>query len=128
MTALKKEIFELVKREVMYIAALFLAALLIFKIAFYRESIAALLRASASIFWLFVLPGYSIMLYWHGKLNFLERLIIGTIAAASAIGIASYYLGILGLNIRYHTILLPLALLAAGFVIALLKKPNHTSP
>lgn len=128
MTALKKEIFELVKKEALYMAALFLAALLIFKIVFYKEVIAVLLRTLASIFWLFALPGYFIMLHWHEKLNFLERFIIGAIAAASAIGIASYYLGIFGLNIKYHAILLPLALLAAGFGGALLKKSNHTSP
>ena len=128
MTALKKETFELVKSEALYMAALFLAALLIFKIAFYKEAIAVLLRTLASIFWLFALPGYFIMLYWHEKLNFLERFIIGTIAAASAIGIASYYLGIFGLNIKYHTILLPLALVAAGFGGALMKKSSHTSP
>lgn len=121
MIALKKEIFELIKKEAVYMAVLVLAALLIFKIAFYKENIVVLLRIAASMFWLFVLPGYFMMLYWHGKLNFLERCIIGTIIAASAVGITSYYLGIFGLNIKYHTFLLPPILIAAGFIAAIRK-------
>lgn len=122
---MRKEVFELIKKEGVYIAALFLTVLAIFKIAFYKEAIIVLLRTAASIFWLFLLPGYFMMLYWHEKLNFLERSIIGAIIAASAIGIASYYLGIFGVNVKHHTFLLPLLFIASGFIAALLRKSSH---
>jgi uncharacterized membrane protein len=121
MTALKKEVFEDVKKELQYVGILFLIALIIFKIAFFKENILVLSRTVLSLFWLFVLPGYFIMLYWKEKIGFLERFIIGVALSAAIIGIFSYYLGLMGLNIRYHTFVLPLVLILAGLLANLRK-------
>jgi len=118
---LKKEVFEHVKKELRYIGLMFLIVLISFKIAFYKENLIVLLRTVLSLFWLFVLPGYAIMLYWKEKLGFLERFVIGSILAAGLIGILSYYLGLIGLNIKYHTIIVPLIFILAG-IIANIKK------
>ncbi|MBU90221.1 hypothetical protein CMO94_01660 [Candidatus Woesearchaeota archaeon] len=117
--ALKKEVFEQVKEELKYIGILFLLVLIIFKIAFFKEEIIVLLRNVLSLFWLFALPGYSIMLYWKEKLGFLERFVIGIVLSTAIIGISSYYLGLIGLNIKYHTIVLPLVLILIGTAINL---------
>ena len=119
---MRKEAFESIKKELRYISLLFLIALVMFKIVFFKESAIVLLRAVASLFWLFVLPGYAIMLYWMEKLEFLERVAVGAAVSAAIIGISSYYLGLLGLNIRHHTALLPLAIIAVGFAIAVKKE------
>ena len=115
--ALKKEVFEIVKKELQYIGILFLVALVMFKIVFFKENIIVLFRMVLSLFWLFVLPGYFLMLYWREKLEFIERFIIGIALAAAIIGIFSYYLGLIGLNIKYHTIVLPLILILFGVII-----------
>lgn len=115
--ALKKEIFELIKKEFQYIGLLFLLALLVFKIAFFKEDLFVLARNVIALFWMFVLPSYFILLYWHEKLGFTERFIAGIAVSAAIIGVASYYLGLFGLNIRYHIVLLPLALIIIGAVI-----------
>lgn len=115
---MRKETFDLIKKEMIYVAILFFVALLLFKIAFYKESFSILLKTAASIFLLFVLPGYAIMLYWHEKLGFLQRSVMGIIIAASAAGISSYYLGILGFDTRYHAFFIPLALIASGLFAA----------
>ena len=117
--ALKKEVFEQVKEELKYIGILFLLVLIIFKIAFFKEEIIVLLRNVLSLFWLFALPGYSIMLYWKEKLGFLERFVIGIVLSTAIIGISSYYLGLIGLNIKYHTIVFPLVLILIGTAINL---------
>jgi len=119
---LKKELFELVKKEFKQVGILFALGLIIFKIVFFNENLIVVFRNVLSLFWLFVLPGYFIMLYWAEKLDFVERLIIGTAVAAGIAGILSYYLGLFGLNIKYHAILLPPAIIAAGFIIATRKK------
>ena len=62
------------------------------------------------------------MLYWEDKLSFTERLVIGVGVSAALIGISSYYLGITGLNIKYHTFILPTAFILIGIVISLRKK------
>lgn len=124
MIVLKKEIFDLIRREMTYLGLIFLLALIIFKIAFFKSDFAVLLRNVASLFWLFALPGYFIMLYWEEKLDFMERFVIGIALSAGIIGISGYYLGLIGLNIRYHTILLPLMIAIAGFVIAIKKEQD----
>lgn len=118
---MKKEIFESLKKELQYIGLLFLIALVIFKIVFFKENLIVLLRAVASLFWLFVLPGYAIMLYWKERLEFLERIAVGAAVSAAIIGIFSYYIGLLGLNIKYHGILLPLIIILIGFAIIIKK-------
>ena len=116
---MKKEVFEVITKESIYIGFVLILALIAFKIAFYKENLIVLLRSVLALFWVFVLPGYFIMLYWSEKLEFIERLLIGIAVAAGLIGISSYYLGLLGLNIKYHTIVLPLALVLIGAVINL---------
>jgi len=118
---LKKEVFEDMKKELMYIGLLFIIALVVFKIAFFKEEVTVLLRTVLSLFWLFVLPGYFILLYWKEKLGFMERFIVGIMVSAAIIGIASYYIGLIGLNIKYHTALLPLVLIIIGIVAAIRK-------
>jgi len=114
---LKKEVFNIIIKEFQYVGFLFLVALIAFKIAFFKENLIVLFRNVLSLFWLFVLPGYFLMLYWKEKLEFVERFIIGIALAAAIIGIFSYYLGLIGLNIKYHTIVLPLILILFGIII-----------
>ncbi len=118
---MKKEVFEDMKKELMYIGLLFIIALVVFKIAFFKEEVTVLLRTVLSLFWLFVLPGYFILLYWKEKLGFMERFIVGIMVSAAIIGIASYYIGLMGMNIKYHTALLPLVLIIIGIVAAIRK-------
>lgn len=113
---LKKELFDVI-RELKYIGILFLLALVIFKIAFFNESLFVILRIVLALFWIFVLPGYFIMLYWNEKINFLERFVVGISLSAAIIGIFSYYIGLLGLNIKYHMVLLPVVLTLMGIII-----------
>lgn len=121
---LKKEVFDLLKKDGIYIFYLFLLTLLVFKVAFYSDSIIVLIRSVSSIFWIFVVPGYFAMLFWHEKLNFVQRIVIGIAIAAGFIGTASYYLGLAGFNIKYHALVLPLLMIALGFVFAIKNKGN----
>jgi uncharacterized membrane protein len=115
---LQKEVFD----EMKSLGIMFIVVLIAFKIAFFKENFIILLRNVLSLFWLFALPGYFMLLYWKNKLDFLERFIIGTSLSAATIGIVSYYFGLLGLNINYHFVLIPLLLIILGFVFSLKKK------
>ena len=118
---MKKEIFDAVKKESVYILFLFLTAVIIFKIAFLNESLLILLRSVLSLFWLFVIPGYFIMLYWHEKIDFIERLFVGILLSAAIIGISSYYIGLIGLDIKYHAVLIPSVMIFTGLFVNLKK-------
>lgn len=114
---MKKEVFNSLRKEMQYIGLMFLLAMLIFKIVFFNENLVVLLRTILSLFWLFVLPGYCVLLYWKDKLEFIERLIIGVIISAGIIGVFSYHIGLIGLNVKYHTFLLPLAIILIGLIL-----------
>ena len=115
---MNKELTDKIKRESLNILILVAVGVVLFKIVFYKENLMVVLRTVTAFFWLFVIPGFYLMYYWHEKLDFLERFLIGMALSGSIIGIASYYISLLGLNIKYHIILLPLVcLIAAGVVV-----------
>ena len=107
---MSKEIFNSIKDDLKWIGVLLLLASAIFKIVYFKDNIGVLFRYVISLFWLFVLPGYFIMLHWKEKLDFTERIIIGTALSAAIIGIFSYYIGLKGLNIKYHGIFMPIVI------------------
>lgn len=122
MIALKKEIFDSFRKELNYLGILLLALLIMFKIIFFNEDLFVAVKTVLSLFWLFVLPGYFVMFYWHEKLDFIERLVIGTALSAAATGAISYYLGLAGLNIKYHGIFLPLIIISVSAAVIMKKK------
>lgn len=97
----------------------FIIAILIFKLVFYKESFITIIRIVAIFFWIFVLPGFIFL--FNYKLNFVEKLVISIAISTALIGITSYYLGLLGLNIKHHWIL-PLIYLIIGFLIKNVKR------
>jgi len=93
------------------------------KIVFYKQDVASTTRTALALFWMFALPGYALLYYWKERLDFGERIVIGTALGAAVTAIASYYLGLVGLPLKYHGILLPVAmLLVAGILIIKSKK------
>ena len=116
---MKKEILSKLKKEICIIGILLVLFILIFKIIFFKENLMVVFRTVLSLFWMFIIPGYFILFYWKEKLNFTERLIIGIALSAAITGIFSYYLGIIGINIKYHTIILPLIMIFIGILINL---------
>lgn len=104
-----------IRKELKLLVAVFAAVAVAMKVAYSNEGIMEVLRTSASLFWLFVLPGYFMTLYWKDKLGFIERTVMGSTAAMAVVGITSYYLGIAGLKLQSQTVLLPAAIIAVSF-------------
>lgn len=114
---MKKEAFDAVKKELAYFGLLFLIAIIMLKLVYFKESFVVVLRLVLTLFWLFALPGYCIMLCWRDKLEFMERFVVGIALSAAIVGITSYYSGLLGLGIKYHTVLLPSLIILVGITI-----------
>jgi len=110
------------KSEIIKLLLLLLAVAVIIKLVFYKQDIFTTTRTALSLFWMFALPGYALMYYWKERMDFGERIVIGTAAAAAVTAIASYYLGLVGLHVKYHGIILPLAMLAVAAIIMKRKK------
>ncbi len=98
-----KGFFAEIKNELLLLIAVFGFMVIAVKIAYYKESLVVVIRAAAS-------------LYWIQKIGFIERTIIGAVAAMALTGIISYYLGLAGLKLQNQTALLPLAIIAVSFL------------
>lgn len=112
-----KELMQKMKNEGLWLLVLLVLSIIAFKIVFYKESFLVVVRVALSILWLFVLPGFIIMYYWHDKLEFAERVIVAVALSIALVAIPSYYLGLLGLNIKYTGIIIPLVIIIIGIVI-----------
>src|SRR3989344_9321224 len=99
----KNELILLLKKEGKIMLMVLAALLIVFKIVFYNESLLVVGRTVLGFFWLFILPGYTLMLFWRERLDFLERLVLGTAVAVALISLASYYLTLGGLiNVHWQ--------------------------
>jgi hypothetical protein len=107
--------------EVIPLTVLFALMLLIMKILFFDEGLMVLLRVVASLYWLYILPGYALMHIWSKELDFTTRIIIGTAAGFALISAASYYMGLLGIHTGYHSFVLPPVVIIAGALIGIIR-------
>ena len=96
------------KSELYYLGALFLIFLVLLKIIFYKEGFLLIFRIVLTIFYLFIMPGYFLMSIWDDELDFLERIVIGFGIGAAIIGVFGYLLRLIGVNIMYSMIFLPI--------------------
>ncbi len=111
--------FNQVRNELKLLILAFVIVAAVIRIAYNKESTTEVLRVSTSLFWLFIIPGYLMTLYWKENIKFIERVVVGSIAALAVVGITSYYLGLVGLKLQNQTILLPLAIIAFSFAACL---------
>jgi uncharacterized membrane protein len=116
-----KQLIERLKEEGLYLGVMFAVILIIFKIIFYKESILSLVRLIFSLYYIILLPGYFIMIYWIDKIDFKERFVLSVVVGTIVIGLLSYYIGINGLNIKFHVIPLPLIVIVGSIILNLRK-------
>jgi len=109
--SLKTELKRKIVKDSKSLLLLFIISLIIFKIVFFKENLMIILRFVLSFFWMFVLPGFTLMYLWHEKVGFLERFIISVPINAAVVSIISYYVSLMGLHVKYHSILLPLLII-----------------
>lgn len=119
---LNKEFTHKLRSDGKGLLALFLISIILVKLLFYNERFVVVLRMVFSFFWLFVVPGFSLMYYWHDKVDFIQRFVLGVLVGAAITGLSSYYLGLLGLHIKYHGFLLPLLFVGLASLIVAKKK------
>jgi hypothetical protein len=95
------------------------------QVVFFRENTAVVARLALALGWLFILPGYALLLFIHRTLSLAVRLGIGFCCAVAAYGLLSYYFGILGLHVRFHWLLIPLILLVLGASLSLIVEKKY---
>jgi len=110
----KKYNYTDLKKELIWLTVSFVLAISMLKIIFIKEQIIVIIKITASLFWMFLLPGYVLLLPWKDRLDFLSRSIMGFVLGAALFGLISYSFSILGLHVKYHGLLLPLLFVGIG--------------
>ena len=99
------------------------------KIVFSKETILNLLKIEITLSYLFILPGFLLLqVFWKEQFTQLEKLIIGSILGISIVGIASYYLGLFVIHVKYHYIIIPLTLYFIAIVGILYNRLKKQKP
>lgn len=106
--------FHIPKKEFLYLGTAFVASILVLKIVFYKEAFANLFLVVFGFFWLFVVPGYALTLCMVEKFSLGIRIILGSALTLALLGTISYYLGIAGLNLKFHPYFLPIVIILIG--------------
>ncbi len=114
------------KQELTQLGIILVGSIILFKLIFLNEPLGSIIRIILSIFYIFIIPGYLMLYYWNAKIEFIERTVLGIALSGAILGVVSYYIALIGLNVNFHFIL-PLLLILAGFYIALIKTP-HPQP
>ena len=109
-----------VEQELIIIAAIIIGLGILIGIAFYESGILTIVKTTLALAWLFLLPGYMIMLRWHNDLPLGTRLVIGIGFSTAILGIASYYAGLAGWNAQTHGFIIPAVIIALGILLEML--------
>jgi hypothetical protein len=125
----KEELIKIMKKDFIYLAICYIITLLIFQGLFYKESFLVILRTISAFYWTIIIPGIFIVYSYNKNSEFLEKMFLGSAISLALNGLLNYYLGLAGLNIKYHWIILPVVIMGVCSIIALRKKkePSNSS-
>src|SRR3989338_1471489 len=101
----KLKMAELLKSEWVRLLYIAIGMAIVLKLIFFNESFAGIWRITLALLWIAVIPGYCMTLWLNMRYQLALRLIVGSMASAAIVGIASYYIGIMGIDIWYHPFL-----------------------
>lgn len=118
----KKSVVTKFKSELISVVILFFLFLLILKIVLYKENTMILLLVVLKFFYAVILPGLFISSCLYRKLSFTARFVLGSVFTIASISIISYYLGLIGLHVKYHPYILPPSIMLSGVLLFLRNK------
>lgn len=114
---MKKERFELARQEARALGIVAVVVFALLLVAFYKSGFLVVLKMTAALLWLFAIPGAVLLLCLRETLERMERMLMGALLSGAILGISSYYVGLAGLHVKYHYIVLPLALDIIGLAL-----------
>ena len=115
---------ELLKSEWVRLLYIAIGMAIVLKLIFFNDSFAGIWRITLALLWIAVIPGYCMTLWLNMRYQLALRLIVGSMASAAIVGIASYYIGIMGIDIWYHPFLIPPGIIAVSVLLYARKKDN----
>ena len=109
--------------EVKYLAAIFVVMLIFFKLHYSKENLIVLLKLALAHFYLFIIPGYCLMLYYFDELEFFERFFIGLGLGYGVQPLLLYVINVMAeINILRYNKIVSVAMIALGLSIFYMAK------
>ncbi|OGJ15880.1 hypothetical protein A3K73_01810 [Candidatus Pacearchaeota archaeon RBG_13_36_9] len=107
---------EAVKNTYKKLIFVYLFWIVLFSITFYKTKLTTNLIVSTSLFMFYILVPY-ILLVLLGKIYSIKEFLIFAATYLAIILVSSYYIAIIGLNVKYHFIALPCLVIAGAYAI-----------
>jgi len=111
------------KEEFIKFSIVIIGVFIFFKIFYFNESLIIVTKIIVAQTYLFILPGFVIMLYFQDKINFIYRFLISVGLGYSLNLLITYYINIIiKVNIGRFYWITPLIILISGIILLLRKK------
>ena len=108
---LKKELHSELKKFGWFVVVFYL----FFQIWYFKDSPINVLKIVFAQLYLFILPGFMLMLYYRNKIEFMHRLIMGIALGYSASIILTIFIAVvIKINIVYYYWISPLIIIILG--------------
>ena len=107
-------------RDFFVLAKIFLYSLILLTIVFYNEPFFSILRYAFSLSIMTYVPGYFLTKKLLEQDD--QRLLFGSMISLTIIGVTTYYLGLIGVNVHISSFMLPTLLVTTGIIIEWKKK------
>lgn len=78
-----------------------------------------------SFYWLFIIPGQVMLFNFKDTFDFKVRLILGTVLGLGIYGILSYYIGLMGIQVKYHWAIIPFLIMLVSVIFLRIKNKKN---
>lgn len=106
-------------KDIKLLVVIFAIIIVMLKILFFKESLFNIIKMTSSFYYLFILPGFSLLYYWKKELSFLERFVMGFATSLALVGVLGYYFGLVGIKLNIFAWMLPPIITFAGVYLYL---------
>lgn len=90
-----------INKDLLYLIYFSIVVFVIFKIIFYKEDISNIFRLFISLLILGIFPAYILSEIFFSALDFIPKILVGMCLSFGIVGIFGYYLGLMGIHIKY---------------------------
>jgi len=110
-------------KELKYLVLIFIVMLVFFKLHYNKESMVILIKLAIAHFYLFIIPGYALMLYYFDELEFFERFFIGLGIGYGVQPVLLYLINVvIEVNVLRYNKVISLIMILIGIAIFYSKK------
>ena len=121
----QESLMQMLKEEFIKFGAVVIGLFIFFKIFYFNESLIIVAKIIIAQTYLFIWPGFVIMLCFKDKISFIYRLLIGIGLGYSLNILITYYVNIIiKVNIGRFYWVIPLIMVIAGIALFLIKNKN----